>query len=159
MAALNPTITVKRGDDFSLDLTVKDTNNDTAVAAKVVLDAAIVTHEEAVAADPQVPQDIEDALEAITVAQEAYDEAIIVDISDWVIQSHLAWCGKFVSAFVVTITDGPLGKFAITAAKEVTELWKTRTYEADIQFNHALFGRKSSQTINVIVGRDITNVG
>lgn len=159
MAALNPTITVKRGDDFSLDLTVKDTNNDTAKAAKITLDAAIVTYDEAVAADPQVPADITAASDAVVVAQTAYDAAIIVDISAWTIDSHLAWCGKFVTAFVVTITDGPLGKFAITAAKEVTALWKTRTYEADIQFNHTLFGRKSSQTINVIVGRDITNVG
>ncbi len=154
-----PTITVKRGDDFSLDLTVKDTNNDAAVAAKATLDAAQIIYDEAVAAVPQVPADISAAAAAIVAAQEIYDESIIVDITAWVIQSQLAWCGKFISDFVVTITDGPLGKFAITAAKEVTALWKTRTYEADIEFNYPLFGRKTSQTLYIEVVRDITNAG
>lgn len=154
-----PTITVKRGDDFSLDLTVKDTNNDTAIAAKAALDAALVAYDEAVAADPQVPDDITATAAAVVTAQEAYDESVIVDITAWTIESQLAWCGKFISDFVVTITDGPLGKFAITAAKEVTALWKTRVYEADIEFNYSLFGRKTSQTLYIEVVRDITNAG
>ena len=153
-----PVITVKQGDDFSLDLTVKDTNNDIAIAAKTVLDVAILAYTTAFEAVPQVSLTVSNALAAQEAAQTAYDEAIVLDITGWTIAAHLGWCGKFVSAFSVVVTDALTGQFAISVAKEVTQTWKIKTYEADIEFNAALFGRQSSQTFLVKVERGVTNV-
>lgn len=156
VATNHPTINFKRGDDFKLDLTVTDTNNTTALENKVILDAAQVTYDEAVAADPQVPQDIIDAQAALDVAQADYDASIIVDISTWTITSMVGWRGKFINEFVVILTDPTIGLFTITLGSADTVLWEPREYQMDIQFVRTE-GKVSSETMIIDVEKDITS--
>lgn len=151
-----PKIVVKRGDDFRLDMTVQDENNDTAIAAKATMEAAQAAYDAALAAVPQVPADITTTHTALVAAQTAYADAIKVDISSWTITSKLAWAGKLISTFTVIITDGPKGDFSVRLSSADTALWKPRTYDMDVQFVRAE-GKVSSETFMVVVEKDITN--
>lgn len=154
--AKTPTIQFKRGDDFKLDLTVTDTNNTEAVAAAAVLVTAQETYDLAVAADPQVPQDIVHAQSAVDAAQAAYDLLIIVDITDWTITVMMAWSGTEIAVFTVTIINELLGTFMMSATAAQTALWVPRTYDADIQFVRPE-GKTSSETFAIKVEKDITS--
>lgn len=156
--ASKPVIKHKQGDTFSLDLTVVDRNNEQAIEAKTTLTAAELAYTATTEADPQVPADIAAALIVLQAAQAAYIESITVDITNWTISSHVAWCGKLITDLTVSITDGPAGTFSIAATRSQTELWKPRIHECDIEFNATLFGRQSSQTFNIDVQRSVTNV-
>ena len=156
MATKPPKITVKRGDDFRLDMTVQDENNNAAIAAKAVLEAAQAAYNAALAANPQVPADITSTNAALITAQADYAAAIKVDISTWTITSKMAWAGKLISTFNVIITDGPEGDFSVRLGSADTALWKPREYDMDVQFVRAE-GKVSSETFKVIVERDITN--
>lgn len=151
-----PKILVKRGDDFCLDMTVQDLNNDAAIASKAAMDAAQAAYDTALAANPQVPVDITTAYDALVAAQVIYTNDTMVDISSWTITSKLAWAGKLISTFTVVIVNGSAGIFSIRLNNSETALWKPRTYEMDVQFVRAE-GKVSSETFWVIVERDITN--
>ena len=151
-----PTYNFKAGDDFVLPITVTNKTSAEAVAAELVVIQAQADYDEAIAANPQVPLDISDAETALGVAKDAYALAIIVDITDWTMTSSIKWCGRLISELVVTKTDAAIGKFEVTAAYTVTELWKPRLCEADIQF--IVDGiRTSSSTFHINVVRDVTN--
>jgi hypothetical protein len=151
-----PKILVKRGDDFRLDMTIQDLNNDAAIASKAALDAAQAAYNAALAANPQVPADITTTYNALVAAQATYANDIVVDISTWTITSKLAWAGKLISTFTVVIVDGPAGNFSVRLGSADTALWKPRTYDMDVQFVRAE-GKVSSETFLVIVEKDITN--
>lgn len=151
-----PSHKVKAGDDFELNLTVTNKSSEVALAAETVVIEAQAIYDEAIAADPQVPADITAAETALNDAKAAYALTIIVDITDWVIESSMDWCGKNISQFTVTKTEPLVGKFSLTSPPSVTELWKPRIYDADVQFT--IDGKKrSSSTFNLIVVRDVTN--
>ena len=156
MTSKPPKILVKRGDDFRLDMTIQDLNNDAAIASKAAMDAAQAAYDAALAADPQVPADITTTYNALVAAQAAYADDIVVDISSWTITSKLAWAGKLISTFTVVIVDGPAGNFSVRLGNSETALWKPRTYDMDVQFVRAE-GKVSSETFMVIVEKDITN--
>jgi len=156
MSTKMPKISVKRGDDFRLDITVQDLNSDDSLTAKANLEATRTTYDAAIAATPQIPSNIAAAQNALTNAQTAYDLAIKVDISLWTISSSLAWAGKLISTFVVTKTDPRNGVFSVRLPSTETALWKPRVYEADIQFVRPE-GRISSKTFQISVERDVAN--
>lgn len=156
MTTKPPKILVKRGDDFRLDMTIQDLNNDAALVSKDAMDAAQAAYDAALAANPQVPADITTTYNALVAAQAAYADDIIVDISTWTITSKLAWAGKLISTFNVVIIDGPAGNFSVRLGNADTALWKPRTYDMDVQFVRAE-GKVSSETFLVIVEKDITN--
>lgn len=148
---------VKAGDDFEFILTITNKTSVTAKAAKAVVDAAQIDLNAALEADPQVPAIISAAESALNSANNNYALAIVVDISTWDISSSMDWCGKHISNFTVTKTNAALGKLTISALPAVTALWKPRTYDADIEFT--INGKKkSSNTFQVVVDRDVTNV-
>ena len=156
MTSKPPKILVKRGDDFRLDMTIQDLNNDAAIASKAAMDAAQAAYDAALAADPQVPADITTTHNALVAAQATYADDIVVDISSWTITSKLAWAGKLISNFTVVIVDGPAGNFSVRLGNAETALWKPRSYDMDVQFVRAE-GKVSSETFMVIVEKDITN--
>ena len=156
MTSKPPKIRVKRGDDFRLDMTIQDMNNDAAIASKAAMDAAQAAYDAAIAADPQVPATITTTYNAFVAAQATYADAIVVDISSWTITSKLAWAGKLISTFTVVIVDGPAGIFSVRLGNAETALWKPRSYDMDVQFVRAE-GKVSSETFMVIVEKDITN--
>lgn len=156
MASKTPKIVVKRGDDFRLDMTIQDLNNDTAVAAKTAMDAAQAAYDAALAAVPLVSGDVTTTLATLVAAKAAYATAIKVDITTWTITSKLAWCGKLVSTFSVVILAPLEGTFSIRLGSADTALWKPRDYDADVQFVRTE-GKVSSETFQVTVERDITN--
>lgn len=156
MVTKPPKILVKRGDDFRLDMTIQDLNNDAAIASKAAMDAAQAAYDAALAAEPQVPADITTTHNDLVAAQATYADDIVVDISSWTITSKLAWAGKLISTFTVIITDGPAGTFSIQLDSTETALWKPRTYDMDVQFVRAE-GKVSSETFLIVVERDITN--
>ena len=151
-----PTIFFKRGDSFKLDITVTDPNSPASIAAAAALVITEAAYQAALAADPQVPQDIIDTKAARDADQATYDAAIIVDITNWTITSSLRWCGKLITNFVVTIVDPAIGTLTITAVTTVSELWDAREHKMDIHFVRAS-GATSSETIIVNVERGATN--
>ena len=156
MTSKPPKILVKRGDDFRLDMTIQDLNNDAAIASKAAMDAAQTAYDAALADDPHVPADITTTYNALVAAQATYADDIVVDISSWTITSKLAWAGKLISTFTVVIVDGPAGNFSVRLGNAETALWKPRSYDMDVQFVRAE-GKVSSETFMVIVEKDITN--
>jgi hypothetical protein len=156
MASNAPTLKIKRGDDLKLDFTVKDTNSTEAIAAKADLDQKQAAYEAALAADPQVAQDVTDTLAARDAAQTVYDDTIRVDITGWAITSAMGWCGELIANLTVTITDAANGVFNVSAGAGVTENWTPRVYESDIQFNRPGIGKTSSQTFKIEVAKDVT---
>ena len=156
MTTKPPKIVVKRGDDFRLDMTIQDLNNDAAIASKAAMDAAQAAYHAALAADPQDPATITTTYNALVAAQVTYADDIVVDISSWTITSKLAWAGKLISTFTVVIVDGPAGNFSVRLGNAETALWKPRAYDMDVQFVRAE-GKVSSETFMVIVEKDITN--
>lgn len=156
--AAKPSIKVKQGDSFSLDLTVLDKNNDLAIANLATQTAAEEAYLAALALDPANPAAVAAALVTLQNAQAAYTESITVDITGWTIASEIRWCGKLITTLTVTITDAETGTFAIAATAEQTQLWKPRIHECDIEFTAALFGKQSSQTFLLDVERGVTNV-
>ena len=156
MSTKPPKIVVKRGDDFRLDMTVQDMNNDAAIASKAAMDAAQAAYDAALAADPQVPADITSTHATLVTAQAAFADSIVVDISAWTITSKLAWVGKLISTFEVVVTDGPAGDFSVRLGNVDTALWKPRDHDMDVQFVRPE-GKVSSETFTVVVQKDITN--
>jgi len=151
-----PRFSFKRGDSFRLDLTVTDPSNATALAAAVTLAAAQAALVVTQAAIPYVAQDEIDAQVVVDAAQVAYDAAIVVDITGWTITSKMAWCGKLIQSFEITITDALLGTLNIQATEFETILWNTREHELDVLFVRA-DGSTSCETIYVDVERGATN--
>jgi hypothetical protein len=156
MASKPPKIMVKRGDDFRLDMTVQDLNNDAARASKGLMESTYAAYQAALAADPQVPADITSTYNAYVAAEAAFAEDIKVDITGWTITSKLAWVGKLVSTFTIVIIDPLEGTFSVRLGNAQTALWKPREYDMDVQFLRPE-GKVSSETFLVIVERDITN--
>ena len=156
MSSKSPRYIVKRGDDFRLDMTIQDHNNDTALAAKIVVDAAQEAYDLALAADPLVALDVSTTHAALVAAQTDYADAIIVDITTWTITSKMAWCGRLISTFNVVILDAPNGVFSLRLASADTSLWKPRLHEADVQFVRTE-GKVSSETFEILVIKDVTN--
>jgi hypothetical protein len=151
-----PKILVKRGDDFRLDMTAQDTNSDDALAAAIAVTEAQAAYDAALAAVPQISGDVSSTQATLVAAQAAYSAAILIDISTWVITSKMAWSGKLITTFTVTLEDAPNGVFSIRATAEQTALWKPRVYEADVQFVRDA-NKVSSQTFLIQVEKDITN--
>ena len=120
-----PIITMKRGDSLALDMTVQDTNTDTAVAAA----ADVVTTKAAYDVVLAAAGDTTATLLAWNNAITAYDAAIIVDITGWTIDCQIAWSGKLVDTLTATITSATAGEFTISALPAMTQLWKTRLLE------------------------------
>ena len=130
MSTKPPKIVVKRGDDFRLDMTVQDMNNDAAIASKAAMDAAQAAYDAALAADPQVPADITSTHATLVTAQAAFADSIVVDISAWTITSKLAWVGKLISTF--TLDLGILEEI-----RKVGEQIKVELGAVDILINNA----------------------
>ena len=150
--AKTPKVTFKAGDDFKLILTVNNKGSAEAVAAQTAVDTAQAAYDAAVeeGIDGDALQELVDALNA---AKEVYEEAILVDISDWEITASMRWAGKHIADFDVAILAD--GQFRLTKDNAETQTWKPRLYDADVQF--IIDGSKvSSQTFNINVVRDIT---
>ena len=156
MASKPPKIVVKRGDDFRLDMTVQDLNNDAARASKLLVESTYAAYQAALAADPQVPADITSTYNAYVAAETQFAIDIKVDITGWTITSQLAWVGKLVSTFQIVIIDPLEGTFSVRLGNADTALWKPREYDMDVQFLRPE-GKVSSETFLVVVERDITN--
>lgn len=147
----------KQGDDFKLDFTLTDTNNSGAVTAAAAVQAKrdeIIELEDAAIPD----------LAAIAVANgelltliDAYEAAILMDITGWGIASQLRWCGELIDTFSIDETTLNIGKFAIIATSAQTSLWVPRKYDMDIQFTRVT-GKISSETFILDVEKDVTNV-
>lgn len=150
-----PTLDFKRGDTLQLDMTVSNTTNDTAVVNALVLENAEKAYLDAIGAVPQVALDVTNTLAARDVAQTAYDNSIIVDITGWTITSMIAWRGEHIDNLTTTLTNAANGEFSVTALPAMTALWETRLLETDVQFVRPE-GTVSSETLYINVERDIT---
>lgn len=151
------TLKFKQGDDFKLDFTLTDTNNSGAVTAA----AAVQTKRDEIAdLEAVVPPD----LAAIAIANgelltliDAYDQAILMDITGWGIASQLRWCGELIDTFTIDESTLAIGKFAVIATSAQTSLWVPRKYDMDIQFTRVT-GKISSETFILDVEKDVTSV-
>jgi hypothetical protein len=150
-----PKIPFKAGDDFILTMTVSNKNSPEALAAQTTLVNAQAAYEEEV--DKETPDEtlLATLLTAFEEAQEAYDEAILVDITEWGITSSLRWITKLISEFTVEKTSPESGIFTISAPPIETQLWKPRIYDVDVQFTIDN-KRSSSQTFQIDVKKDVT---
>ena len=143
------TINFKRGDDFRLDMTIKNKNSVGALAAQAVVVAAQETLSTANLANPIVPQDVIDAQDALDAAQDAYDLSIIVDITDWVITSNIRWNDKLVDALDVVIINAAVGQMRIARDDTFTTSWPKRLLDCDVKFDIPVLGKTSSKTFYI----------
>ena len=140
-----PYITLKRGDDLYLELTVTDESTPAAIAAQEVLDAAL-------AADPQIPGDI-------STATTLYNEAIVVDITGWTMTSQIRWYNQLIDTPTITVLDAVLGRFSLALSYTNTALWTAnRNLSCDIEFTMPTYGVVSSETFIIKVKKDVTYV-
>jgi hypothetical protein len=138
---VKPYVTVKRGDDFRIDFTIRNDQTEEALAAKQAWDDTL-------AADPLVPADVE-------AAKTAYENLIRVDIRGWTISSKVRWSTQLVDTLDVEIVDAAEGQFALTRGHADTETWPVKNLTCDVETLVA--GRKtSSETFEVRVVEDIT---
>jgi hypothetical protein len=80
-----------------------------------------------------------------------------VDISTWVIESAVKYSREVLSTVNVTIVSGPLGQFTLTVPRAETALWpERRDLYWDIQITRPIQGRKSTETIIIRTGRNVT---
>lgn len=137
-----PYLVIKRGDDFNLELTVSDTTNEAALTAQTLFKLELE----------------KDKPNAIVIQEQldAYNAAIIQDITDWTIECQMRWCGRLLYDFTITITDGPKGLFTVSAPHTDTQEWIPRKVEADLQFtiNNK---RISSETFEIQIKKDQTS--
>mgnify|MGYP000900317111 CR=1 FL=1 len=148
-------IIFKRGDDFKLDFTVQDTNNDVSIAYLATLATAKELLIEAQKADPLVQQDVDDATAAVALAQAQYDASVIVDITNWSMLSQVRRFTKKIADMVIVIIDAPTGRFSVTCPAAQTQLWPVQKLECDVEFTRPA-GKVSSDTFTIDVQRDIT---
>lgn len=148
-------IDFKRGDDFKLDFTLKNTNTTEAIAAKATWDAELETLADLQSADP-IDQTAIDAQQlVVTSAEAAYEAEILMDITGWVITSQIRRQNELVDDFTIDETNFDIGKFALIMDKADTALWRVTEHEVDIQFARTS-GTTSSRTFKVNVMKDVT---
>lgn len=149
------TLSFKRGDTFTLDLTVTDEYSEEALALaeeleKLQLDYNTLVEENASQAE------IDAAQLLVESKQNEYDAEIIVDITNWTITASIKAGGRKVDDLVVSFVDSASGSFNLFKDFSSTELWKTREHKVDIQFDRPSVGRVSSQTFYIDVEEDVT---
>lgn len=149
------TLSFKRGDDFTIDLTVTDENSPDAIVlaeelANLQADLQIFIEEGAVQADIDAAQLLVDS------KQNEYDARITVDITGWTITSSIKVGGRPVDDLVVTFTNPTGGTFNLSKGYEFTEDWRARMHHVDVQFDRPGIGRVSSETFYVDVEEDVT---
>jgi hypothetical protein len=150
-------IKFKRGDDFNLDFTLTDTNSDVAVAAAQLVADEQATYDALLSEDPVDQPAIDAQLIVLDAAKAAYEASILMDITAWGIDSQVRWCGKLIDTFIVDVSQASIGLFTLQRSSEMTQLWKPREYDVDVQFTRAA-GKISSETFILDVQKDITNV-
>lgn len=147
----------KRGDDFRLDFTLKDTNTAEAIAAKATWDAEIETLTALQEAD-LIDQAAIDAQQIIVdAAEDAYEALILMDITGWVLTSQIRRQNELIGSFTIDDTNFDIGKFTLIMDKADTALWRVCEHDVDIQFGRTT-GTISSQTFKINVMKDVTYV-
>lgn len=158
MATKTQKIPFKAGDDFILTLTVSNKTSDAAVAAITAVAEAQAAYDAQVLLNDQSSEGqihLTNLFNTLNTAKDTYDEAIIVDITDWVITSSMRWITKLMANFTVDKVDAVTGKFTLECSSEETQSWKPRVYDVDVQF--IIDGKKSSsQTFQIDVKKDVT---
>lgn len=145
----------KRGDDFKVDFTLTNTNHITALSLKATLEAEKLILEGLEAADPLDTVAIATQAAAVQVADDAYEDSILMDISGWVISAQLRRFTNLVSDFTINMDYANIGRFTLTCPASETQMWKPVTHQCDIQFERGV-GKVSSETFLVEVEKDVT---
>ena len=151
------TVRIKRGDDFRLQMAVRDRLNEDAVAAKEAYNVAYQEWRDAVNADPPDDGVIATKYAAAEAVLLTYENASIVDITNWTIKSAIAWGGKIFGILEVVIEDVDNGIYTIYLSKDVTYWLKPREYDLEVQFTRPDGDVTTSIDMKLIVDRDIVD--
>ena len=151
------TVRIKRGDDFRLQMAVRDRLNEDAVAAKEAYNVAYQEWCDAVNADPPDDGVIATKYAAAEAVLLTYENASIVDITNWTIKSGIAWGGKIFGILDVIIEDVDNGIFTIYLSKDVTYWLKPREYDLEVQFTRPDGDVTTTIDMKLIVDRDIVD--
>lgn len=128
------TVRIKRGDDFSLSMAVKDRRSESAAIAYKTYQAAHEAWRAAVNADPPVELDIQNTQDAMEGALDAYETACEVDITNWEIKGAFAWNTRPIGIITCVIEDASRGIYTISIGRDITYWLKPKEYRAEIQF-------------------------
>lgn len=145
----------KRGDDFKLDFTLKDTNTAEAIAAKDLWVEELATLIELQQADPLDAAAVTAQQAVVDAAEAAYEAEILMDITGWVITSQIRLNDTLVADLVIDDSNYNIGKFALTLDKSLTQNWKIAEHDVDVSFERAS-GTTSSDSFIVDVQKDVT---
>lgn len=163
---IEPTVTyqpmvvrIKRGDDFTLQMAVRDRRSEEALAAYEEYSTAYDNWRDAVNADPPVQQDIDDTKLLMENTLDAYEAACVVDISNWIIKTSMGWGGKIIANGSTTILSLDQALYSITYDHDITAALRPRDYECEVQFTLPDETVITSQTFIVTVERDIVDSG
>lgn len=151
------TVRIKRGDDFRLQMAVRDRLNEDAVAAKEAYNIAYQEWRDAVNADPADAGVIAAKYAAAESALLVYENNSIVDITNWTIKSAIAWGGKVYGILDVVIEDVDNGIYTIYLPKSITYWLKPREYDLEVQFTRPDGDVTTTMDMKLIVDRDIVD--
>lgn len=151
------TVRIKRGDDFRLQMAVRDRNNEDAIAARKVYETLYQEWRDAVNEDPPNGGVIAVKLYAAEAALLEYETASVVDITNWTIKSAIAWGGKIAGVCDVIIEDLDQGIYQIYLPKEVTYYLKPREYDLEVQFTRPDGDVTTTMDMKLVVDRDIVD--
>lgn len=151
------TVRIKRGDDFRLQMAVRDRLNEDAVAAKEAYNIAYQEWRDAVNADPPDSGVIATKYAAAEAALLTYENASIVNITNWTIKSAIAWGGKIFGVLQVIIEDVDNGIYTIYLPKNVSYWLKPREYDLEVQFTRPDGDVTTTIDMKLIVDRDIVD--
>lgn len=150
-------VRIKRGDDFRLQMAVRDRLNEDAVAAKEAYITAYQEWRDAVNTDPPDDGVIATKYATAEAALLDYENQSIVDITDWTIKSAIAWGGKISGILDVAIEDASNGVFTVHLPKDDTLLLKPREYDFEVQFTRPDGDVTTTIDMKLIVDRNIVN--
>lgn len=143
------TVRIKRGDDFRLQMSVKNRRSDDALIAYQTYQDSYEAWRAAVNADLVVEMDVQNTHDIMESALNTYETICEVDITGWEIEGAIAWNTRHVADMVCEFEDTSRGIFTISISKDETNLLKPREYRGEIQFT-----RPSGSDVEVTTTQD-----
>lgn len=149
------TVRIKRGDDFRLQMAVRDRLNEDAVAAYEEYQTAYVNWREAVNADPPNNDTIANTLLIKNNLYQDYEELTLVDITGWTIRCAISWGGKTYAEFQTTILNSTQGAYETFLPSSVSAALKPREYTMEVRFTKENQEVVSSSDVILIIDRNV----
>lgn len=148
------TVRAKRGDDFRLNMSVKDRKSEEALTAYNTYKEAYEIGQNVINADPPDAGDIAAQAAIVANLKAAYELICIVNITGWIITAAVGWAGKTIFQIPINVLDAPNGNFDVYMPSAQSGTLKPREYDVEVQFTRADGKIISSENFKLILEGD-----